>query len=51
MSDEDFNTVMAKGFAQAKADNSELAKEVFADLRKLVIQMWKKTKKLFYDVE
>lgn len=37
MSDEDFNTVMAKGLAQAKADNSKLAKEVFADLRKLVI--------------
>ncbi len=34
MSDEDFNTVMAKGLAQAKADNSKLAKEVFADLRK-----------------
>lgn len=34
MSDEDFNTVMAKGLAQAKEDNSKLAKEVFADLRK-----------------
>ena len=34
MSDDDFNTVMAKGLEQDKADNSKLAKEVFADLRK-----------------
>lgn len=37
MSGEDFNTVMAKGLAKAKANNSKLTKEVFADLRKLVI--------------